>query len=256
MARDPFDLSEESSCRALRALFVTICLSLWAFPSALAQCVNVCVTPDGTSAAALPGSTGNAAVFTITNGFNFDQDYTLTCEAFAPVSSCAIQGTSYLDLGAGASAQKTVLYTASATSGAGTVRVKALQLAASAWIDYGLYFVAVGTPGPTLTPDGWQATAIQGSPGNTVTFTLTNHSAASRNYTFSCATYGRVFGCTPPGTVTGLAASASTTVTASYTGSALGTGSLTPIRWATTRSRSASVSASRNSDRFSVLNRL
>ncbi|MBI4501464.1 MAG: hypothetical protein HY700_09915 [Gemmatimonadetes bacterium] len=176
---------------------------------------DFCVTPVAGSLSASPGGTNNAATFTIWKGANRSWDANLSCLKGGQVTTCTVTGGTYIDMGAGTTIQKTVNFNVSSTNGSGYVQLK-LTPVGGGTIVYGKYNVTVGYTRPTVIPDGGATTASQNSYSNPVTFTVTNNSGSSRNYTFTCAIWQWVNSCTPPGTVSGLANGASTNVTAYY----------------------------------------
>jgi RHS repeat-associated protein len=183
---------------------------------------GVVVNPKGTSVSQQANSTGHTGSFTVKNTGSTSNSYSFTCTSTGPVACTSVSPTS-ATLGAGSQSGVTVIYSVAAP-GSGTLKLSASGANAS---DNGSYNVTVATFQVAVAPDG--ATAQQrlaNTTGYSETFTVQNTGTGQDTYTFTCAGAGQVT-CTGvnPSTVS-LTASASTTVTASYSVGFYGTGTL------------------------------
>src|SRR5690606_26641792 len=104
---------------------------------------NVRVTPDGgTPLYVIPSSSGGTT-FQVFNNFDTTQEYDLTCSRTGRVASCIVDMETIV-LGPYESGSVPVYFTASASTGTGTLTLRADGIA---W-NTGYYNVTVTAPGP------------------------------------------------------------------------------------------------------------
>jgi hypothetical protein len=122
------------------------------------------VTPDGSAATALYGSSSNSVVFTITNTSGSGESYDLSCSRTGQVTSCSIGGTTMgVYVAPNSSINRTVYYSMGSGPGTGTVRLTAIMYGEEelcgevdpelcppppSWQDTGYYNVSAPPPLP------------------------------------------------------------------------------------------------------------
>jgi RHS repeat-associated protein len=150
------------------------------------------LTPCDRTVSVLTNSTNKSLTFTLFN-YGPATQFTLSCTATAPVgSNCTISAYTTPSIGGGGSYQATVYYSTGASSGTGSVTLKA-----TAWNNQSLATaktdVTVGPPNyaPLVTPKGGTLTGAAGQQSS-VNFTVTNVGNDLATYTFSVTCTGAV----------------------------------------------------------------
>ena len=178
----------------------------------------VSVTPKGGTANVVGNNSGYQVTFTVSNIGLCPDTYGLNAFFNGQITSVSVYPTSTTG------GQVTVTYGVG-TSGSGQVILQAVGLAQ----DTGYYNVTVTAPTPavSVTPKGDSTKVVPYTSGNTVTFTVKNTGNDSDTYTFTDSYGAPVTGVSLNPTSAALTKGNATTVTATYSVGAPGTGKVT-----------------------------
>jgi RHS repeat-associated protein len=189
---------------------------------------SVAVTPDGATTAPRPVQSGpHFETFTVKNtGSGGATDtYTITCSGAGGVT-CSNSSLGSKTLTVGSSTTVKAFYGVGPTPGTGQLTVRAMSPTTDAF-NLGYFNVPIVVNPVAVTPDG--GTTLDRptqTTGHSESFTVANTSSVSATFTLSCSATGNVTctGTSSPSITLG--AGASSTVTASYSVGAVGTGTL------------------------------